>query len=37
MSETHEAEFVDEERTVEIGEDESILDAAERVGMDLPY
>jgi ferredoxin len=37
MGETHEIEFVEEGRTLEIEEDESILDAAERAGMDLPY
>lgn len=37
MSETHEVEFVDEDVTLEVGEDESILEAGEEAGLDLPY
>ena len=37
MSETHKVTFVKEDVTLEISEDESILEAAEEAGLDLPY
>lgn len=36
-NEKHEVEFVDEDVTLEIPEDESILEAGEEAGLDLPY
>lgn len=37
MTETYEVEFVDEGRTIEVPAGKPILEAAEEVGMDLPY
>ncbi len=37
MVETHTIEFVDEGVTLEVAENESILEAAEQAGLDLPY
>ena len=37
MPETHEVTFVEEDVTLEISENKSILEAAEEAGLDLPY
>jgi ferredoxin len=37
MVETYEVEFVDKGRTIQVPEDQPILEAAEEVGIDLPY
>lgn len=37
MVNTYEVEFVDEDLTIEIAENQPILEAAEEAGLDLPY
>jgi ferredoxin len=37
MTETYTVELVDEGVTLEVPEDQSILEAAEEAGLDLPY
>lgn len=37
MVETYEVEFVDKGRTIRVPADKPILEAAEEVGIDLPY
>lgn len=37
MVETYTVELVDRDETIEVPEDKSILEAAEEVGIDLPY
>jgi ferredoxin len=37
MVETYEVEFVGKGRTIQVPEDQPILEAAEQVGIDLPY
>lgn len=37
MVETYEVEFVDLNKTIEVPENKPILEAAEQMGMDLPY
>jgi ferredoxin len=37
MSDTHTVEFVEEDVTVEVSEQRSLLDVGEELGLDLPY
>ncbi|SEH51532.1 MULTISPECIES: 2Fe-2S iron-sulfur cluster-binding protein [Halopenitus] len=37
MVETHTVEFVDLDQTIEVAENEPILEAAEAAGIDMPY
>ena len=37
MVETYEVEFVDLDRTIDVPENQPILEAAEEQGLDLPY
>ncbi|MFC7128022.1 2Fe-2S iron-sulfur cluster-binding protein [Haloferax chudinovii] len=37
MVEYYEVEFVDEGRTIQVPDDRPVLEAAEEVGVDLPY
>lgn len=37
MPETYTVEFVDREATIEVSRNQSILEAAEAYGLDLPY
>ncbi|EMA07490.1 2Fe-2S iron-sulfur cluster-binding protein [Haloferax denitrificans] len=37
MVEYYEVEFVDEGRTIQVPDDRPVLEAAEEVGIDLPY
>jgi ferredoxin len=37
MVNTYDVEFVDEDLTVEVAENQPILEAAEQAGLDLPY